>query len=178
MNLDAYHGFAHAASPVGAWVLGFAVSVMVIAMVLMVIYTIRQGRPDDRRGTVETDAELISPPMWMKGRVGRWHGRYQRRILTSRSGFISNESLANGTATLAERWMVVGIITFMFGFFLMFLGMGLLTMDDNPVVLLMSVAVGIWVFNIFKRTYADYRAAKNRVATRNTPGNSAEKGPR
>jgi len=170
MNLDAYHGFAHAASHVGAWLLGIVVSVMVVDMALMVIYTIRHGQPDGRSGTVETDDEPISPPMWMKGKVGRWHGRYKRRILASRSGFVSNESLADGTATLGERLMVVGIITFLFCFFLVFLGMGLLMMEDNPLVLVMPVAVGVWTFHNFKSSYTDYREAKSRVAARNTSG--------
>ena len=169
MNIDAYHRFAHAATHVGAWMLGIVISVMVVDMVLMVIYTIRHGRSDGKRRTVETNDEPISPPMWMKGRIGRWHGRYKRRILVSRSGFISNESLADGTATFGERLMVVGIITFLFCFFLVFLGMGLLMMEDNPIVLLIPVAVGVWVFKIFKSAYTDYREAKNRVAARHFP---------
>ncbi len=175
MNLDAYHAFAHTASQVGAWMLGIVIGVMVVDLILMVIYTIRHGQSDARSGAVETDDTPLSPPMWMKGRLGSWHGRYKRRVLGSRSGLVSNESLADGTATRGERLMVVGIIAFMSCFFLVFLGAGLLTMEDNPVVLLMSVAVGAWLFSIFKGAYADHREAKKRVAGGNSPDDSPDR---
>jgi len=177
MNLDDYHRFAHTAAHVGAWMLGIVISVMVVDLTLMVIHTIRRGQSDGRNGAVETDDQPMSPPMWMKGRVGRWHGRYKRRILASRSGFVSNESLADGTAPPGERWMVVGIITFMSCFFLVFLGAGLLTLDDNPLVLLMSAAVGVWLFNIFKGAHADYREAKKRVVARNSASEPLDRPP-
>jgi hypothetical protein len=177
MNLDAYHAFIHTASHVGAWMLGIVISVMVVDLILMVIYTIRHGQSDGRSGTVETDDEPLSPPMWMKGRIGSWHGRTKRRIVASRSGFISNESLADGSATVGERLMVVGIITFLFCFFLVFLGMGLLMMEDNPLVLLMSAAVGVWLFNIFKGAHADYREAKKRVVARNSASEPLDRPP-
>lgn len=164
MNFDSIQGFAHAASPVGAWVLGVAVSIMVVDGILLVIYTIRHGQPDGNAGKVET-VDRPMWPMWFRG-VQTTRGWSRRRILVSRSGFISAESLADGTATLAERLMVVGIIVFIACFALLFLGAGLLVLEDNPIVILMSFAVGIWAFKLLKSAYKDYRQAKVPVAAR------------
>ena len=166
MNFDSIQSFAHAASPVGAWMLGIAVSIMFVDMILMVIYTIRHGRTDGEDGKTVTVDRPMSP-MWFRG-VQTTRGWSRRHILVSRRSFISVESLADGTATLPERLMVVGIIVFIACFTLLFLGAGLLVLEDNPIIILMSFAVGIWAFKLLKSAYKDYRQAKVPVAAQKT----------
>jgi hypothetical protein len=156
VSFEAFHAFAHAAHPVGAWVLGTAVGAMVVDLIALVTYTLRHGHSDGRAGKTEITNSLMSPFMRPGGvRAGSW----SRRILVSRN-VVSNASLADGTATVGERLVVVGIIAFICCFVLVFLGGALLVMDEFPIAPVAPVFVGIWAFKLFKTARDDQREAK------------------
>jgi hypothetical protein len=95
-----YDRFAVAAAHVGSWILAVAVTTFVLDLIVMIIYTIRQGKSDDQQGKVITEKRSLTsmslgvpPPM----------GRSKRKILGSKSGFITDDSLVDGTATFGQR---------------------------------------------------------------------------
>lgn len=137
-------------------------SVMFVDGLALVIYVIRHGASDGEDGKTEIVGRPMSP-VWLKG-FGTWRGRSRRRILASHSDSISYKSLADGTATPTERLVVVGIKVFIVCFVLVWLGLGLLTLEDKPWVLLMAIVVCVWAFNWFRSAHKGQLAADEKVA--------------
>jgi hypothetical protein len=72
-------------------------------------------------------------------------GRSKRKILGSKSDFITNDSLVDGSATFGQRIMVLGIITACLSFFSIFVGAGLILLKDSPLAGLFQIVPGIWL---------------------------------
>jgi len=158
-----YGDFVEAASQVGWDILIFAVTVLVAALAAMIVYTLRHGQPDHRQGKVITENQPLTsmslgipPPMgWSK-----------RKILGSKTGYITMESLIDGTATFGERMMVCGILAAMVSFFLIFVGVGLMAMKQLLIFILFPIIPGIWLYRIVREDWQQYQNAKKRVAAR------------
>ncbi len=158
------HGdFVEAASRIGWAILIFAVTVLVVDLAAMIIHTIRRGESADQKGKVITEDRPLSsmslgipPPM----------GWSTRKILGSKSEFISMESLVDGTATFAERMMVLGNITVFISFFLIWVGLGLILMKNILIFVLTPVLPGLWVYYNLRDDWRYYQEAKKRVAAR------------
>jgi hypothetical protein len=83
------------------WVVG---SLFVLEFVAVFYFVYRAGKPCKEEGRVVTEQ--------MRGRSGRligWRYWSKRRVLASRSMYISEMSLVDGTATKAERLIAHGI---------------------------------------------------------------------
>jgi hypothetical protein len=162
-DLKAYRNFVEAASPLGVRIIVVAALVLVADIAAMIVYTIRQGKSDNLKGTVVTENRPMTamsfgtPPMM---------GRSKRKILGSKSEFVSMESLLDGSATLGERIMVLGIITVFISFFSIFLGVGLMLMKNLVLSVLFPVVPGILVYSFARDVWRDYKKAKSRVAAR------------
>jgi hypothetical protein len=95
-------------------------------------------------------------------------GRSKLKILGSRSGFITMESLVQGTATSGERMMVLGIITLFVSFFLVWLGAGLMLMKKLWILVLLPVLPGLFGYYNLRDAWDDYRKARRRAADRSS----------
>src|SRR5439155_22066463 len=94
-------------------------------------------------------------------------GRSKLRILYSKSGGMTMESLLDGTATPGERGMALGIATLFACFFLVFVGVGLLLARHLIIGLLIPILPGFFVYDrFFREVWKDYRQAKKRIASR------------
>lgn len=151
------------ASRVGWVVLIFAGTVLVADIAAMTIYTIRQGQSDHLEGKVITENRPLSA---MSLRIPPPMGWSKRKMLGSKSEFITMDSLVDGTATFGERMMVVGIFTAFVSFFSIFVGAGLMLMKNLLILVLFPVIPGIWLYRFMRETLQHYQEAKRRVAAR------------
>ena len=145
--------------------LGIAVGIMVVDGTLLAIYTLCRGRTDAEEGKTITVDQPMSPMRLRGFGIGRKWSR-QNVLVSRRSDHISIESLVDGTATLAERFVVFGINVFIVCFVLLFYGFGLLFLDESPLVIFLPLFVSVWAFNLFKDVYNDYRQARKNIAAR------------
>lgn len=152
-----------------------ALSVMLVDGLALVVYAIRHGSSDGEGGKTETVGRPMSP-VWLKG-FGTWRGRSRRRILASHGDSISYESLADGTATPADRLVVVGIKTFIVSFALMWVGLGMWKLEDKPWVLLMAIVVCVWGFNVLRSGHKGELEADEKVAARKHSDDRDSSGP-
>lgn len=163
MKYWAYGDFVEAASGIGRAILIFAVTILVADLAAMIVYTLRYGKSDPTKGKVITENRPLSsmsvghPPLM---------GRSKRKILGSKSGYVTMESLVDGAATFAERMVALGILTAMVSFFLIFVGAGLMLMKNLLILVLFPVIPGLWLYNILREVWKDYQEAKKRVASR------------
>lgn len=111
----AYEYVMLTASRIGHLVVVGAVAVFVVDMAAMAVYTIRHAT------------------------AGRQKDGIVRRDL-----WISMRSLADGTATAAERWMVVGIVTAMTSFLLIFVGTALILAKRMLFGAVLAAVPSIW----------------------------------
>jgi hypothetical protein len=163
LERPAFRDFVEAAPGIGRAISIIAAIVLVADLAAMIVYTLRYGKSDGTKGKVITENRPmtsmslgIPPPMgWSK-----------RKILGSKSGYVTMESLVDGTATFGERMMVFGILTAMVSFFLIFVGAGLMMMKDLVIFVLFPVIPGLWLYNIMRHVLEDYQQAKKRVAAR------------
>jgi hypothetical protein len=158
-----YDRFALAASHVGSWILAIAVTTFVLDLIVMSIYTIRQGKSDDRKGTVITEKRAMGS---MSIGVTRQIGRSKLKILGSKSGFVTDDSLVDGTATLGQRLMVLGIIGALISFIFIFVAAGLMLMKETPAALLFPAISGLWLYSALREMWQGHQQAKKRVAAR------------
>jgi len=163
--LDSIRSLAQAAHPIGAWVLGVSISVMLVDGILLVIFTLRYGKKDANEGKTIT-ADRPTSSMRTRG-LGISRVWTRKRVLTSRSGVVSIQSLADGTSTPVERLVVAGIVLFIFCFVLLFVGAGLMFLANNPFVMLMASFVIFWSVKLFREIYTDYCTARSEIETRN-----------
>jgi hypothetical protein len=153
-----YRAFVEAAARISPRVSIFAAIVLVLDIVPMAIYTIRQGKTDIRKGTVIADGPL-------PGLSVNPLGRSKRKILASKNKFITMESLLKGTATFGERMMVLGIFILYISFFFIFVGGALITMKEWLIVAILFVVVpGLWVYAaLIHPVWRDYREVKAKL---------------
>jgi hypothetical protein len=73
--------------------------------------------------------------------------------------------LLDGTATVGERMMVLGILAAHLSFFLVFVGIGLMFIKEISVVaLLFPLIPGLWLYGNLREDWREYRQAKQKVA--------------
>lgn len=160
LDLAGYRAFVEAASQVGWRIALAAVIVLVADLAAMITYTIRFGQPDNLKGKVITEdrplnVSLSNPPLM---------GRSKVKMLGSRSGFVTMESLVDGTATFGERMMVLGIITLFISFFFIFVGGGLMLMKGLPILVLIPILPGLFVYFNLRAAWRDYQEAKRKFS--------------
>ncbi len=174
--MSGYERFAVVVSHVGILLLLAAVTGMVLTIAGMTAYTILRGRATGRRGRVITDYVPVLPSDRLRPR-GRIAAVRRSKILLEKQTEITDESLVDGSATLGERLMVIGIITFMTCFFLLFVGIGLCLLKDNPIGLFFPLIAGFWFFKSMLAMREGRRSAKARVAVRRSGIAVAGEGP-
>ncbi|PYM92428.1 MAG: hypothetical protein DME04_15410 [Candidatus Rokuibacteriota bacterium] len=145
------------AAAVGWAILILAVTVLVTDLIAMTIYTLRRGSPDRREGKVVTVPQVL----------GAWPsapsptGASKVKMLRARHAYISMESLVRGTATRGERMMVLGIVTALVAFFLVFVGTGLVLAKELLVAALLPTVPGLWLYGNLREMWRGYHAVKN-----------------
>lgn len=119
------------------WVTGFLLAANLVALMIVVV---RRGKINNGEGRVLNEQGPLTGNA-LNEMCGGIHvvgggGRYvaKEKILVRRSGFISDESLVDGTATKSERLMVQGIRLFFVLFWLLFVFIGLSLLSSEPVV--------------------------------------------
>ena len=119
------------------WVTGFLLAANLAALMTVVV---RRGKVDNDEGCVLKEPGPITANalrdlgsgVSVVGGGGKSIAK--EKILVSRSVFISEESLVDGTAKKSERLMVQGIKLFFFLFWLLFVFIGLRLLPSEPVV--------------------------------------------
>ena len=114
------------------WVVGFLLAVNLSAMVILVL---RHGVVDEEEGTVLNErGRLTGNGLNAPGIHVPIVGAYvvKEKILLSRSEFISDKSLVDGTATKSERLLVYCIKLFFFLLWLLFVFIGLNLLPSQP----------------------------------------------
>jgi hypothetical protein len=147
----------------GRWVLAAAVAIFVTTMLALLVYALRRGEQDP--GPPSPTMQPFGPHPatgWPTGlTASRWRSRV--RVLAARRSFITMDSLVNGTATRAERAVVVGINVALVSFWLIFLGIGLVMLPKTSgISLVFPVVTGLWLFNALKSQWDDLIAARRR----------------
>ena len=118
------------------WVTGFLLAANLVALMIVVV---RRGKVDNDEGYVlKEQGPLTGNALNEMGGVVHvvgGAGKYvaKEKILVSRSEFISDESLVDGTATKSERLKVQGIKLFFVLFWLLFVFIGLSLLPSEPV---------------------------------------------
>jgi threonine/homoserine/homoserine lactone efflux protein len=164
MNLAAYNRFVAALSPIGLRILIAAGVILILDLVAMVVYVFRNGERDEPEKGVTTVHQPMTPVL-LNG-PGLTRGISKRKKLAGASGLITDESLVDGTATLGQRMMVGGICIFFVSFFLVFLGIGLVSLKDNPLAVFFPIVPGIFLFNFARDAWRDHQKAKAAVAAK------------
>ena len=159
-----YDRFAEAASHIGPPIVLVAVVALLAAIGYLVLYAIRYGEPDEEEGKTVTDHRPIMPTFVSGLRFTKSISK--RSVQLSRSGEITDDSLVDGTATLGQRIVVLCIITMFVCIFLLFLGLSLWALKDNPLAAIMPIPVGAWLLNFLRVVWRDHQKAKKRVAAR------------
>lgn len=159
MESAGYGGFVATAAHIGRGILIVAVTVLVASVVAMAIFTIRRGTSDDLHGKVITENRPLNISLGTR----RPMGRSKRRMLGSKSAWISIESLLDGTATSAERIMVAGMITMYVSFFLVFVGVGLMLMQRLLFMVFVPVIPGLFLYRVARRARNEYRKARTKL---------------
>lgn len=109
----------------------------VVDLLTMCIYVMRSGRADPEEGKVITeDRALTANDSISVGGSGVSGGRYwgKRKVFASRSLFITDISLVDGTATKAQRFLVRGIKLGAILFWLAWVFGGLAVLPSQPVL--------------------------------------------
>ena len=113
------------------WVVGF---LMVADLASITLIILRIGKVDPEEGHVVTErgsgsGGALNP---VGGAMGG--GRYvlKEKVLVSRSGYISDKSLVDGTATKSERLLVHCAQLLFFLFWLLFVFIGLSSLPAHP----------------------------------------------
>jgi len=151
------------ASRIGWVVLVSAGTVLVADVAAMTIYIVRRGQSDSLKGKVITDNRPLSA---MSLRIPPPMGWSKRKMLGGKSESVTMESLVDGTATFGERMMVAGFFTAGIAFFSIFVGGGLIMMQDLLIFVLFPVIPGIWLYRIVRETSHSCREAKKSVVAR------------
>lgn len=129
------------------WVVG---AVFVADFAALMIVVVRRGTVDQEEGRVVNEQVPLSGNDLneMGGDVAvAGTGQAKKRVFLSRSSFISDESLIDGTATKSQRLLVLGIKLAFLLFWLLFVFGVLSALPSNPVAgLLVIIIVSIIFF--------------------------------
>lgn len=165
-ELMAYEGYGEiveTTARAGWAILIGALAVLASAMIAGVVYTLRRGRPGHRRGEVITERRAPGAMTLGTPKPGGWS---KRKVLGSAGHFVTMESLADGSASLGDRLLVLDIVAVFVAFFLIWLGLGLILMQKLLVLALVPVLPGLWVYFNLREDWRLYREAKRQVAAR------------
>lgn len=163
--MDAYDRFAAAAAPIGIDVVIVGVVLMLSAIGFLAFYAFRYGTPDDDQGRTVTDKTNSMLQNSMNGFTSMRQAS-RRKMVFARDGEITDDSLVDGTATPGQRMVVVCIIMMFVSLFLLFLGVSLWWMKDNPIVMFFPPVMALWLGNFLRIAWRDRQKAKKRVARR------------
>jgi hypothetical protein len=108
----------------------------VVDLLAMMIHVARSGKVDPEEGHVVTENRpLISSDVVTLGGTGVPGGRYwgKHKVFLSRSTYISDLSLVDGTATQAQRRLVRGIKLAAILFWLAWVFLGLALLPSQPI---------------------------------------------
>ncbi len=104
-------------------------------------------------------------------------GQTKKSVLVSRSSFITDESLVDGTATKSQRLTVLGIkLAFLFLWLLIVFGILSALLPSNPVVVLFMVTIMSVIFFLAARLVRKGRAdALRKLKGEVAPGKDGQK---
>jgi hypothetical protein len=144
-----------------------AVGILLVADLLALsIYTIRKGESDESEGKALVTDESVTADG--KGTLGTTRqivaARYRtkKKILANRNAFISDDSLAAGTATTGQRMMTYGIKLLFVLFWLVFVSWGMMEIKTIGTVLI--ILPSIWFFKNVRLWRQGEKEAKERIA--------------
>jgi hypothetical protein len=160
MAHEGYGEFVETASRAGWAILFVALAALASAMIAGIVYTLHRGRPR-RRG--EIVSERRAPGAMFLG-IPPPAGWSKRRILGGARHAVTMESLADGSASLGDRLLVLDIVVVFAAFFLAWLGLGLILMEKLLILALVPVLPGLWVYANLREDWRLYREAKRKVA--------------
>ena len=133
----------------------------ILDFVAILIYVYRKGTADKEEERVVTEQARLpgSPLRGSRLTAGRYWSK--GKVLVSRSGYISEMSLVDGTATQAERWIARGLRVAFLSFWLAF-AFGILTLvASEPGVALAMLFLWLWALargvTMIRRSRADAR---------------------
>lgn len=121
----------------------------VVDLVAMMIHVARSGGIDPEEGHVVTENRpLTTSDMITMGDTGAPGGRYwgKHKVFLSRSTYITDMSLVDGTATKAQRRLAQGIQLGLVLFGLAFVCLAISLLPSQPVFgLLLAVGAAYWI---------------------------------
>jgi hypothetical protein len=123
------------------WVVGPLFLVNLAALIIIVLRSGRvnkeEGRLVDEQGPLsQDDRNAMGGDVTFDGT-----GQTRKRVFVSRSSFISDESLVDGTATKSQRLIVYGIkLVFLLFWLLVVFGM-LIVLPSNPIAVLFVITI-------------------------------------
>ena len=153
-----YRAVVSTAGRAGRWILVVSAIVLVGDMTAMSVYTIRRGQKKDDEGRTVTEDRA---PNWSLG-TRLPMGRTKQKLLVSRREGIRMKSLVDGTATTAERLVALGIGAAFTSFFLVFVGVSLILLEQSPIGLLFLTIPSVFFFRFVKNASRDYCRARAR----------------
>jgi len=159
---NGYRDIVNAAGRIGWGILILAFAVLATTLAVLIVLAIRLGdsEPEEGRALGKNfplgSMSLRSMPLM---------GWSKRKVLGSKSRFITMESVVDGTATSSDRMIVLGVITLFSSFTLMWVGLGLILMKQALAFVLAPVPVGLWAYqNCLGPAWEGYRQAKRKLA--------------
>jgi hypothetical protein len=125
----------------------------VVDLLAMMIYVSRSGKIDPEEGHVVTENRpLITSDVTILGGTGAPGGRYwgKHKVFLSRSTYISDVSLVDGTATEAQRRLVRGmkLAAILFWLASVFLGLALLPSEPIFGTTIIIVLTGMFIQSV------------------------------
>jgi hypothetical protein len=136
----------------------------------MVTYTIRKGSKDEEEErTVNNNGSLSADTAgYQTARQQFVAGKYRSKtkLLVQASGFVTDDALADGTATLGQRMMVRGIKLLFTCMWLIMVAFGLWVLTENILGIYLIIGPTVWFSMVVWNWHKDYRAAVRRVANR------------
>lgn len=151
---------------------GVFVLLFVAVLLALMILATRSGKIDPEEGHVVTENRpMTNSDMTAMGGTGVPGGRYwgKKKVFLSRSMFVTDMSLVDGTATEAQRRLVLGIKLAVTFFWLAWVFGGLALMPSDPIFGTTSIVVLTGMFIQSVRMVRKGRAdALRKLAERQT----------
>ncbi|MBZ5550532.1 MAG: hypothetical protein LAO22_21670 [Acidobacteriia bacterium] len=155
---------------VGNYLMATSWIVLILDLSAMAIYTIRSGSRDSEKQDSGSTAKAILASSAGTSTTSRpiVAGTYRSRkkILVQASGFVTDDALVDGTATLGQRMMVRGIKLWFACMWLIMVSGGLWMLPNNILGVILIVGPSIWFSMVVRVWHRDYRAAQRRVEQR------------
>jgi hypothetical protein len=135
-----YNSVADVGARIGPLIFGIAMAVMVAIFTALAIMFYHTRPPDADEGQVVNDSTPYNRQSTSFTGTGKLYFRSKRKMLLSRSAFVSTESIVNGTATTAQRLFVFGVSAVFFCMSLMMIGAGLMLLKKDWTSVLFCVS--------------------------------------